>query len=132
MGPTATAEEEIRDEFYDLTFSVNKFCRYHEKLRSFYWGCSDLVKILTVISSSGIAFLLYAEFDIVAVWWSGAIALMALLDITLSPGKKGQTHDAQYRAFKALAGDIRKSKYTDFTLRKLQARRLKIEEDSPP
>lgn len=132
MGSPSAAQEEVDLEFHHLTFGVNKFCRYHEKLRTFYWWCSDFVKIVTVISGSGIVALLFAEHAVAAGWFSAGIALLSLIDIVWSPGKTAQTHDAQYRAFKDLSAQIRTAKRTAQSLNRLQARRERIEISSPP
>lgn len=133
MGQAETPEqEELKWQIYDLSFSVHKTRRYHEKLCAFYSGWRDWIKIVTVISGSGAFFLLLADWDKLAGIFSAIVALWAILDIVVSPDKLAEKHSDLFKQFTALAGRIEAAPRTDEAYRELQAARFVLEEKEPP
>lgn len=132
MGPTPPPEEALEWRFYDLSFSVHKTCRYHDKMRSFYRACTTFTKVVTIVSGSGIFLLLLGDFERTAQFASASIALIAVLDLVFSPDRLAQEHQARYRDFTTLARDLEAAEQTDESYRKIRSGQLEIEHRSPP
>jgi len=132
LGPTETAEEALEGEIYDLAFAVHKSRRYHEKLCAFYGGWRDWVKIVTVVTGSGLFLLLLADWKHTAEIVSAFVALWAMLDYLVAPDKKAERHADLFRRFTALAAEIETMPHNRDAYHALAAGRLKIEENEPP
>lgn len=133
MGQTEAAnQEELKWQIYDLSFSVHKSRRYHEKLCAFYSRWRDLMKVVTVFSGSGAFFLIFAGADKLAGTLSAFIALWAILDIVIGPDKLAEKHADLQKRFTALAKRIAVMPSTEEAYREMEAARLELEELEPP
>jgi hypothetical protein len=131
LGQAEAAEETLKGDFYDLDFSAQKSRRYHEKLSTFYGVWRDAVKIVTVISGSGLWFLLFAGAQHFAEWLAAFIAVWAALDYLISPDKKAEKHSDLREEFTDLAKKIALAPRTDEAYRNLLAERLDLEKLEP-
>jgi hypothetical protein len=132
LGQTQTAREGLKWEFYDLDFSVRKSRRYHEKLCSFYGVWRDWVKIVTVVTGSGLFFLLTADAKHGAEWLAAFVAAWAAVDYMVSPDRKADQHRELCEEFLSLAAKIERSPRTEEAYRELAAERLELERNEPP
>jgi hypothetical protein len=134
LGQAQAAEERERLnwDFYDLDFSVRKSRRYHEKLSAFYGLWRDWVKIVTIVSGSGLFFLLMAQAKGVAEILAGFVAVWAALDYIVSPDKKAEQHHELCQQFIDLAIKFERAPRTQETYRELAAERLELEKAEPP
>jgi hypothetical protein len=134
LGPTETsaAEKELKGQIYDLSFSVHKSRRYHEKLFAFYGAWRDWMKIVTVIAGSGAFFLLTADSKVAAEFMTAFVALWAVLDIVIKPDKKAEKHSELLKGFTSLAAQIEEMPHTSEAYKQLAASRLRLEESEPP
>lgn len=132
LGSAKAAEEKLKLDIYDLDFSVRKSRRYHEKMRAFYGAWRDWVKIVTVLTSSGLFFLLLADAERVATLLAAFVAAWAVLDFILTPDKKAEQHRDLCERFIDLASKITKMPRTEEAYRALAAERLEIEKAEPP
>jgi hypothetical protein len=132
LGQAETAEETLEGQIYDLSFGVHKSRRYHEKLCAFYSGWRDWVKIVTVVTGSGLFLLLISDWQHVAEFVSAFIALWAMLDYLVAPDKKAERHADLYKRFTALAAKIETMQHTLDSYQQLAAARLSLEENEPP
>lgn len=133
LGQTeASKEAGLKDEFYDLDFSVQKSRRYHEKLSGFYGNWRDRIRVVTVIAGSSAFLLVVKDWQRAAEAITAFVALWAVLDIIIRPDKKHELHDELGRKFTALAARLQEAPQTAEALRALTAERLRIEENEPP
>lgn len=134
MGQTTAAKEreDLEDKFFDLSFSVHKSRRYHEKLNAFYGSWRDLAKIVTVIAGSGAFLVLLAGHEGWGQLIVAFVALWAVLDIVLIPDKKAELHKELRQGFTRLAGELETAPRTAESYGNLVAKRLQLEEEEPP
>lgn len=132
LGSTETAEETLEGQIYDLSFGVHKSRRYHEKLCAFYSGWRDWVKIVTVVTGSGLFLLLVTDRYRVAEFVSAFVALWAMLDYLAAPDKKAEKHADLFKRFTALAAKIEAMPHSQDAYQTLAAARLNLEENEPP
>lgn len=134
MGPAETTEEarELKDEFHDLSFSVHKCRRYHEKLTAFYAGWRDSLKVVTVCAGSSAFFLLFAGHERAAQVVIAVVALWGVIDLVYAPDKKADLHNQLRRKFTVLARELETEHQTPENYRRLAARRLELEIEEPP
>jgi hypothetical protein len=127
LGSAEAAQEGLKWNLYDLDFSVHKSRRYHEKLSTFYGVWSGAVKIVTLISGSGLWFLLFAGAQHTAEWLAAFIAVWAAVDYMVAPDKKAAKHRDLCEEFTDLAKKIVTAPRTDEAYRNLVAERLDLE-----
>lgn len=129
---SSSSEEGLKWAFYDLDFSVHKSRRYHDKLRAFYGVWRDAVKIVTIISGSGLWFLLFAGAPHLAEWLAAFVAVWAVIDYMVAPDRKADQHRRLWEQFTELAAKIERSPRTQDAYSQLAAERLELEKDEPP
>lgn len=136
MGQTATAEgrdeEELKWQFYDLDFSIQRSRRYHEKLAAFFASWRNRFRIVTVLAGSGAFFAVVGKYQHAAELITAFIGLWAILDIIFMPDKQHDLHNELSRSFTALAAKLQQMPQTPATLRELTAERLLLEQKEPP
>jgi hypothetical protein len=132
LGQAATSEEEVNDQAFDLSFSVHKSRRYHEKLCGFYSWWRDSMKLVTAVSGSGVFVLLFASWTTLGTALSAFVALWAILDIVIGPDKKAELHKDFCQRFTELAAQMEGVEPALESLRRWRAARLDIEKDEPP
>lgn len=132
LGQTEAAQERLKWDIYDLDFSVRKTRRYHEKLCSFYGVWRDWVKIVTIVSGSGLFFLLFAGAKHGAEFLAAFVAVWAAVDYMVGPDKKAEKHRELCEQFIELARKIEIMPRTEEAYRSLAADRLELEKSEPP
>ena len=119
------------DEFYDLSFSIEKCRRYHAKLRDHYQRIHDLTTAANVVAGSGTFIAVLGALPIVAGALSGVVAIASLLDLVFRTDRKAQLHHDLCGRFTELAAKIEITPATADNLAALRAERLLIEKDEP-
>lgn len=119
-------------DIFDLDFSVRKSRRYHEKLAAFYGYWRDWVKIVTIVSGSGLFFLLMGHAKEGAEILAAFVAAWAMLDYMVGPDKKADIHHELCQQFIDLAIKIETMQHTRDAYAVLAAERLRLEKEEPP
>ncbi len=101
-------------------------------LCSFYGAWRDWMRIITAIAGSGAFVLIKAKIEVWAELLSAFVALWAVVDIIVSPDKKGERHSRLCEQFTRLAERIARSQRTQEAYDENLAARLRIERDEPP
>ncbi len=131
----AEASEEVTElewEFYDLSFSVNKSRRYHERMCAFFGSWRDWMRIITAVAGSGAFLLVTAKVQGWAELLSAFVALWAVIDIIVAPDKKAEEHRKLCERFVRLAERLATVAKTRHELDEGVKARLRIERDEPP
>jgi hypothetical protein len=132
LGQAEAAKEALTWNIYDLDFAVRKSRRYHEKLHAFYGLWRDWVKIVTVITGSGLFFVLFANAKFPAEFLAAFVAVWAALDYVMAPDRRAELHRKLCEQFIDLAAEIERMPVTEEAYRNLAAKRLEIEKAEPP
>lgn len=119
-------------DIYDLSFSVGKSRRYHERMCSFYSAWRDWMRIVTAVAGSGAFLLVTAKAGGWAESLSAFVALWAVIDIVVSPDKKSERHRKLGERFTRLAERLASSPKTQEAYAQNLTERLRVERDEPP
>lgn len=118
-------------DYYYASFAVHKCRRYHARLRDFYRSAHNLILIANIVASSGAFVALLGSLPWLATVLSGLVAVASLCDYVFQTEKTSALHAELCRKFTGLAADIEGLEETPDNLRRVRAKRLKIEADEP-
>ena len=108
-----------------LDFGVEKSKRYHQRRRGFYDTLHKILMFLIIVSGS-------AAFAELSLDFAAVAAVLAALELVLTPALLARKHEMLFRDFSDLAIDIRAKTPNERSYRVLDQRRLVLEKDEPP
>ncbi len=127
--------ESLDDRTYDLLFGVRRSVRYHDRRRRFYeiWNCMTVAAATVGGSSAVAAFLSQPAWEWLPVAFSGAVAVLGAIDLSVGTGKRADQHGDLARQFIALEQKFAHGRdLEDAEREELTRERLRIEASEPP
>ena len=115
------------DEYYDVSFGINKSRRYHAMLRDFYQGAYNWTIGTNAVAGSSAFVAVLGSQAVVAAVLSGFFAIASVLEAIFRYETKARHHQDLCRRFTMLAAKLERLPATPENLEKARAERLKIE-----
>jgi hypothetical protein len=115
------------DDYYDVSFGINKSRRYHAKLRDFYQGAYNWTVGTNAVAGSAAFVAVLGSQSIVAGILSGIFAVASVLEAIFRYEGKARHHQELCRRFTMLAAEMERLPETPENLAKMRAARLKTE-----
>lgn len=133
MNIAADPRERILDAWHDLLFAVRRSRRYHMRREQSFSRLHFVAGFLTAVSGSATFATVLADLA-VGVWLAAFTAIFGAIELVGQPFSRALTHRDLTQSFTRLEKDMQRpdSEITEADLRKLQVRRLDIEEKEPP
>lgn len=120
------------DEYYYLSFAVEKSRRYHTKMQAFYDGWYDWTRAATALTGTASFFVLLVKGTELAKYLTAVVASAASLDSVFHFNRKARRHELLAKRFTDLSAKIAGWEALPTNLKKGKVERLKIERDEPP
>ena len=133
MSPASDPRERILDAWHDLLFGVRRSRRYHMRREQFFGRFHFTAGFLTVIMGSATFATVLADLP-AGLWLAASTAIFGAIDLVGQPFSRALTHRDLTQQFTRLEREMQlpEADINEAALRKLQARRLDIEEKEPP
>lgn len=127
------ADPSVLDRADALDVDAGKCRRYHDYLRSYWFGLDYWRKGLSVVCGTATFFAAVKGWPQVTIVLSSSLAVLTAADLVLGFSERGRRHDALYRRYSDLGVKIiLTAEPTDAVVREWEAERLRIEADEPP
>lgn len=133
MSTDSDLREGVLDQWHGLLFDVRRSRRYHMRREQFFGRFHFAAGFLTAMAGSATFATVLADLPL-GIWLAALTAIFGACELVGQPFSRVLTHRELTREFTLLekAMQLPAAEVSEAVLRKLQARRLDIEEKEPP